>query len=153
MTDIPTIILLTKNAGDALAVAVEDMPEDKLHWSPTDDTRNSLDLLHEVSESARWFAEALRARSSTNLTWDVWQPKLREKAPTDNVGELVTNLQKSIAEFNEALASIDAGELDEPLPGSDWQPSPREISFFPLRNAWYHLGQIRYIQTCYGDFN
>ncbi|QYK52824.1 MAG: DUF664 domain-containing protein [Fimbriimonadaceae bacterium] len=153
MTDIPTIIHLTKSAADALAVAVEDMPADRLTWSPTEETRNSLDLLHEVSESALWFAEALRAKSSANLTWNIWQPKLREKAPTNDVGELITTLQKSVAEFNDALSAYEPEELDQPLPGSDWQPSPREISFFPLRNAWYHLGQIRYIQTCYGDFS
>lgn len=153
MTDIPTIIHLTKSAGDALAIAVEEMPEDRLTWSPTEDTRNALDLLHEVSESALWFAEALRTKSSARLTWEIWQPKLREKTPTHDVGEIVTTLQKSIAEFNDALGNFSPSELDEPLHGSDWQPSPREISFFPLRNAWYHLGQIRYIQTCYGDFN
>lgn len=153
MTDIPTIVHFTKMAGDALAVVAEEMPADRLTWSPTPGTRNTLDMIHEVSEAALWFAEALRTRSSARLTWDIWQPKLREKAPSEDVGELVTTLQTSIAEFNDVLSSIAADELDKPLPGSDWQPSPREICFFPLRNAWYHLGQIRYIQTCYGDFN
>ncbi len=110
-------------------------------------------MIWEVAEAADWFAEAIERGDSSRLTWEVWGPKLEEKAPAEmDLDALEDKARAAVERFVTAMGALDPDRLDEPLPGSEWAPTPRALCKFPLRNIWYHYGQINYIQTCYGDF-
>lgn len=150
---VPTILKLTTLAVNGFADLVEAMPEDRQGWSPTDETRNARDMVHEVAESAHWFAEAMESGNSQFLSWEYWKPKLSERAPTDHsIGDLVAKMRAAHKRFAACYVGKDSNWLDTPIPGSEWSPTPRSVSYYLARNIWYHAGQVNYIQTCYGDF-
>ncbi|MFM9872540.1 MAG: DinB family protein [Fimbriimonadaceae bacterium] len=151
---IPTILELTNRSVDWLFDNIKKMPEDKLAYSPTPETRSTRDFLHEISEAYNMFAEVLETNNSTKLSWEYWQPKLKERAPAEqSLTDLESRVRAAHERFATAITSLPEDRLDQKIPGSDWQPSPRDLAYFPLRNNWYHGGQINYIQCCYGDFD
>ena len=151
--DIDTILVLTERAMEsAVSTAMETRPE-KLDWAPCAGVRTTLDILWELSECSVWFSDAILKNTTAHLTWEIVAPKLREKAPAGmSLEQIAGSLRANTAVWAQAYRDLPASRLDEPIPGSDWNPTPRDLVYFPLRNFWYHCGQIGYIQTCYGDF-
>jgi hypothetical protein len=151
---IPTVLELTTRSVNWLLDIATGMPEDKLAYSPTPETRSTRDLLHEIAEAYTMFAEVIEINNSTKLSWEYWQPKLKEHAPAEQtLADLETRVRTAHDRFVTAISSLPEDRLDQKILGSDWSPTPRDISYFPLRNNWYHGGQINFIQCCYGDFD
>lgn len=148
-----TILELTRRAMEgAIAIAHETKP-DKLAWAPNPEARNVRDIMWELAECSVWFSDAILKQTSEHLTWEQIAPKLRERAPESmSLDDLCDALRNNTEVFLQACQNLTDDQLDKPLPGSDWAPTPRDLVYFPLRNFWYHCGQIGYIQTCYGDF-
>ncbi|MEZ5163062.1 MAG: DinB family protein [Fimbriimonadaceae bacterium] len=152
MHDIATLMSLNDMALDNFVATISRMPEDKLSWTPIEGTRNVRDMMHEVAEASNWFAEAVENKSAEKLQWQIWAEKLKEHAPEDQtLDDLIKRCRDGNERLKTAYAKLSDDELDTVLPGSHMEPTPRKLAMFPVRNTWYHMGQVNYIQTCYGD--
>lgn len=152
MHDVPTLLSLNDLALDNFIACISRMPEDKLRWVPVEGTRNVCDMMHEVAEASNWFAEAIENRSAERLQWQIWAEKLQERAPLDqSLDDLIQRCKDAHQRLKSAYEGLSDNELDAVLPGSSSEPTARKLAMYPLRNTWYHMGQVNYIQTCYGD--
>jgi hypothetical protein len=146
---------IADGAKDAAASAfkyAKAVPADKLDWAP-DGARSVLSLCRELAHTPTWCMSAFNSDPSAwgQATMEGYKQK-----------ELAwTTVEHCEAEFNRAFTEVDAffrGLSDEDLKKTKWLPfgggrdhTYLEMMDYPRWNCTYHLGQIAYIQTLYGD--
>jgi len=75
------------------------------------------------------------------------------KAELDTIEKALTALQTNTDTLIAAIEAFPNEELDNTLQ-LPWLPEPQSFAKLLLLNYWnsvYHIGQISYIQTLYGD--
>lgn len=148
---VESIVEMTRSALDSLMRAAEATPEDKLTWQPLDVGRSALDQLAECLQVAGWFERVLAERSGDFFTREfvVSERRKREQITWAQVQEEIVPAYEKLYQ---AMRSLGEADLEsEVVLSAGWNPRLREVCYFPLRNLWYHFGQVNYIQTLYGD--
>ncbi|MHB8637322.1 MAG: hypothetical protein ACYC96_12705 [Fimbriimonadaceae bacterium] len=144
----------TQASADAAFKAARAVAADKLNWKPLDEGRSVLDQAQELAQCPYWAESIVADRAMPEMTDEL---RAQIKAERDSW----TTIDICQVECNKRLASLFAlyrGIPDEQLDKTKWLPFDggrdftwKEMMDYPNWNFVYHLGQISYIQTLYGD--
>lgn len=143
------LIAMNNQAVEMLFGAVKKMPADKQTWKPLDEGRSALEQCRECATVADMFQSnidpnhtprwaSFEEMSAESSTWDLDKCEAECKATT--------------AKLNQAIAKMTPEQMVE-MHTMPWgmEHSGGEIAGFHYWNLVYHLGQVNYIQTLYGD--
>ena len=129
------------------------VPADKLDWSPPEGGRSVLSICRELAMTPTW---TLSAFGQETREWNDEAAQAQRKEM-----EQWTTVEACEEQFNQRFAKVDAffrGMSDADLAKTKWLPynggrdhTYLEMMDYPRWNCTYHLGQIAYIQTLYGD--
>jgi len=130
------------------------VPADKLDWKPLDSGRSVLDICQEMALCPGWARDTIEGNEEQEWNEETMAAIEAEKAK-------FTTIEACEAECNrqlEALFDYFRSIPDERLKDTKWLPydggrdfTVAEMMEYPKWNFTYHLGQIGYIQTLYGD--
>jgi hypothetical protein len=144
----------TREAAKEAFKYAKAVPADKLEWRPMDIGRTVLDLCQELAMCPTWAFEIIEGKEGPK--WDeesmaaVKKEQQQWKTAEDCEAEFGRRMDK--------LAGLYASISNERLKETKWLPfdggrdfTVAEMMDYPRWNCTYHLGQIAYIQTLYGD--
>jgi len=131
------------------------VPADKLTWKPLDLGRSVLDQLQELAQAAEYVTGTIAGEAQdTNPDPERWQKMVADRQAWTTVEDCEREAKVRL----EKLFTAIRGCADERLKETIWLPydggrdfTIQEVTEYPRWNANYHLGQICYIQTLYGD--
>ncbi len=150
------MIDVTREAQEEAFRYAKGVPQDKLDWKPLDEGRSVLDLCREMAQCPDWAREIIEkmkmewneeAGAASKAEADSWTTvEACEAACQEKLGRL-------FALFTELPDAKLAETTDLPFgPGGSMKTfTVAEMMDYPRWNFTYHLGQIAYIQTLYGD--
>ena len=133
----------TEEALEDLIASVRRMPADKLDWRPLGEGRSAMDQFRECATAPHFYSSAIRGTPFVSLKgvregWDVDECERQARLATADLLEAIR-----------ALPGERLGELIE-VPMNGTIPV-LAVVWMHLGNLTYHLGQIGFIQTLYGD--
>lgn len=147
------IVSATKDAAkEAFRYAKATAP-DKLDWKPLDAGRSVLDQCREMTMAPKW---AISIINGEEMDWseEAQAAAKAEQEQWTTVEECEAECFRRLDGLFELFQSIS----DERLKETKWLPydggrdfTVAEMMDYPRWNCNYHLGQICYIQTLYGD--
>ncbi len=128
------------------------VPEDKLHWTPAPSAKSGLQIAAHTAVTAGNFASMLRDRK---LPSDVPAHLARTQAAEDavtNRAEMEALYRRNTQAVLEALDELSAEDIAMPLDSSQgWSMPMTFLMQLAGIHAYTHVGQIDYLQTCWGD--
>ena len=141
---------LNKSATENLIRNVRVMPDDKASWMPLDAGRSELDQLQECAIITGFTIYTLTNHA---LPPDFNEAFEREKPEIDTLDKAVARMEERCAKLCETIENLPDADLDitVKLPWMEEPSSLAELMFMTYWNTVYHLGQVNYIQTLYGD--
>lgn len=149
------VIRMTKSATEGLFRAARAMPADKLTWKVLDQGRSALDLLKECAQSPAWFGSILKNQSPPP---DFTEADMAAAQKQRDQWKTLADCEKACKASSESLYAVIKGFPDKDLSkeiklpwGENFTASMADIAMFQYWNLVYHLGQINFIQTLYGD--
>lgn len=142
----------TQSAIDSLFKAARAMPADKLAWKVDDKGRTALDLCAECAQMIPMTIGMLELKAMPPMDEGAMEQMNAERAAWS-----LADCERVCRESSEKLFAVLRGYTDEdlakpialPFGDKDWRMS--DVASYPLWNLTYHLGQIGFIQTLYGD--
>lgn len=148
------VVQMTQRAHESFLKSVRAVPNDKLDWRPLDSGRSALDQLQEVAQAPTYAIPMLVERKV-----GPWDPVAFEQIKAARQGWSVADCERVLADnskrFFEVVQDFPDADLQAtlflPFAGG-FESSYAEIMLYPYWNAVYHLGQVNYIQTLYGDW-
>lgn len=147
------LILQLQRAVDDLFRSARAMPEEKLTWQTSETSRTPLDILQECAQSLKWPQHLLRDITETPTT-EAFQAMQTERAQWTTIDACESAARKNLAETIEFIKSYPEDDLNRVI-SLPFVPNLNltvaEILASPYWNLTYHLGQINYVQTMYGD--
>ncbi len=144
-------VTLTRQAAQALTLAVEATPDDRLAWQPLDQGRSILQQLIDCALANLKWALVLENRAYSRLPrafGDVAEMSLTTREAA------LARLEENVDRLAAAINTLDDDEIGRvlPVPAEDGVDlTMAEACLSAYWNMVYHEGQIRYIQTLYGD--
>jgi uncharacterized damage-inducible protein DinB len=130
------------------------VPDDKLHWTPTPTAKSALRVAAHTALYAGRFAKMIRNRqlpNPENLEEWLAQQGSEEEAITTRE-QMITAFREGTDEVLAALDTLTSKEIDMVLDsGQGFTVSMRQLMALPGWHATLHVGQIDYLQTCWGD--
>ena len=148
MTDV------TQKAADEAFRYAGSVPADKLEWKPAESARSVLDQCQELALCPKWALEIIGDQQTPE-----WNEETQAKVKAEM--QQFPTVEACQAECNRSLKALFElfGRLsDEDLKRTKWLPydggrdfTVAEMMDYPRWNFTYHLGQIAYVQTIYGD--
>lgn len=124
------------------------VPADKLDWRPLDTGRSTLDQAQEVALSPLWVPGLLKARGFDPSIFGGFEEAKTKLTDLDaceaRANENLKKLVESVRAFPETEYEA---EVEFPWGKYTWL----QTMTFASWNATYHMGQVSYIQTLYGD--
>lgn len=143
-----------QKATDEAFQAAKAVPEDKLTWKPLDNGRSVLDQLQELAQAPDYATAMLSGDNQGEPSPDHWEKLVAERQSWTTIADCEREAKVRV----DRLVAAIKGCPDEKLSNTVWLPydGGRDFTFaeimeYPRWNANYHLGQISYIQTLYGD--
>jgi uncharacterized damage-inducible protein DinB len=142
-------------AREAFAYA-KAVPADKLEWQPLDNGRSVLDICQELALCPTWCYEIVRERDEPMPEWseETAEGYRREQQQWKTAEACEAECNRRLEQLFEVFRSMPDSRLEE----KKWLPydggrdfTMEEMMDYPRWNFTYHLGQIAYIQTLYGD--
>ena len=154
MTYQERVIALTRSAIDTLFRTARAVPADKLDWRPLDEGRSVLDQLQECAQIPLWHARFLQTRVVYPVDEESFRQELEKRRQWSTLDECERACRDNGERLFAAIRAIPDDELDHmielPFNGG-MSLSLADILMLHHNNTIYHLGQINYIQTLYGD--
>jgi uncharacterized damage-inducible protein DinB len=143
---------LTQKAADDLIAAAQATPEDKATWQPVSDVRPILEQLAECCLANMMWANILQTHAHTILPEDVAS---RLYTDLDTIPKATKRLWETSIQLVEVLQNLPDADLSMVV-SFPWKPDAgkpiAECCLHAFWNMTYHLGQVSYIQTLYGDW-
>ncbi len=144
------IILETEKSMKNFFEAARKVPADKLEWKPLDNARSVLDQAQECAYCPLWVPGLLEKRGFDPEGFGAYEETRKGWKTLDECEAAANaNMENFKAAVN-ALPEADYG-VGISLPWGNYVLS--EVMGFPMWNLHYHLGQVCYVQTLYGDFS
>lgn len=136
---------------------VEKMGPDKAAYRPTvgeHSARSALGMIGELVLSNRNWAETLERNDGKHMPppSELWAT-MEVEYQTKPLGEAVAELRDSTARLAMAIRALADEQMNSTIE-SPWFEKMVEVETFAAMasdNTQYHVGQINYIQTLYGD--
>ena len=130
------------------------VPDDKLDWTPTPTAKSPLRVAAHTALYAGRFAAMIRNRAlpkPENI--DEWVAKnVAEEVAVTSRDEMEQIFRAGTEEVLAALDTLTPEEVESTLTsGEDFSMPMKQLMVLPGWHATIHLGQIDYIQTCWGD--
>lgn len=144
------IITDTQKSLANLFEAARKVPADKHEWKPLDNGRSVLDLAQECALCPLWVPGILTKRSIDMADFETAQVE-QKKLTTLDACEAAA--KANLETMKAAIMAFPDEEMDEEITLPWGTYTLGEVMGFPAWNLNYHLGQINYIQTLYGDFS
>lgn len=143
----------TKGAAEEAFKYAKAVPADKLNWKATETGKSILEICRELAWTPTWAIDTVNGKELDFSEAAI--AKMKE------VESQWTTVEQCEAECNRGLAKLDAlyrSLSDEKLKDTRFLPygggrdfTVEEMLEYARWNFTYHLGQIAYIQTLYGD--
>lgn len=150
------IIEENTDATEAFFHAVRKIPADKLNWKPTDSARSALEIAKEVALSTYWPMGLMTPGTKFEMTPEIMAEFTQRRDAIQSLDEAESVAKAGLEALNKEVATIP----DEHLTQTMWMPFGKsndwpihKVAGIYASNARYHIGQINYIQTCYGDMS
>lgn len=124
-------------------------------WKPLDNGRSALDQLQECAQSPDWYRSILEARNSPKFDPAEMQKMMAERAQWPTIDACEKVCHERAQRLLGVIRTFPNQDLEKTisLPFAENQVfSMADVMLFLYWNLTYHLGQINYIQTLYGDF-
>lgn len=147
------IIAGTARATDDFFRYCRAVPEDKVNWSPLDAGRSVLDMAAECALSPTWGTSLLEHREF-KMSPEIMQQFMEAKAAITSIEQAEQVCRANCETFYAAVRAFPADELENTIQlpfGADPNWSFKQLMNIHLWNCTYHLGQVAYVQTLYGD--
>ncbi len=137
---------------DNFMVTARKVAADKLDWKPLDNGRSTLDQAQEVALCPTWVPGLLASRGFDPALFGGFE---EAKAKMTTLDECEAAGRANLEKMKDAVNGFPDSEMDVviDLPWGKGQYTLREVMGFPAWNMTYHMGQVSYIQTLYGDFS
>ncbi len=139
-----------RQAAETLARNFAAMPADKQTWRPLDQGRPALDQVVECAVTNQFAERTLRTCQIDSTAFAGYE---QARAEHDTGEKALAFLAETAAALADAIESFPSEHLGDPVT-LPWETTPTtlaEMMLVPYWNTTYHLGQICYIQTLYGD--
>ena len=126
------------------------MPADKQTWKPLDAGRSALEQVAECAVINGWAAQIFRDRVMPELNTGTYQGAC---AALDSADKAVAALRANTESLVSAIESVpdDALGVQIQFPWDDRPGTLAEAMLMAYWNLTYHIGQVNYVQTLYGD--
>ncbi|CAN5181163.1 hypothetical protein BH11PAT4_BH11PAT4_3540 [soil metagenome] len=119
------------------------MPVDKMTWKAETSVRSTRELLDELVSATNFTTAVLKTKSSAADAWVA--------SDTLSFEELEPAHRKAVADVIAAVSEFPDAELSETVDLPWGKLTYFEVASYAYWNLMYHLGQIAYVQTLYGD--
>ena len=130
------------------------VPDDRLNWTPTPTAKSALRVAAHTALYAGRFAKMISDRQlpqPANIEEWVAKNNAEEIAVTDRA-EMERIFREGTAAVIAALDSLTPEEVESDLSsGQGFEMPMKQLINLPGWHATLHLGQIDYLQTCWGD--
>ena len=144
----------TQRAADAAFKEATFVPADKLDWKPLDEGRSVLDQCQEMAQCALWCEQIIAGEGMPDFNEETFAKIQEERKSWLTIEACQAECNKRLESLYKVIKSIP----DDQLAKTKWLPfgggrehSWQEMMDYPRWNFVYHLGQISYVQTLYGD--
>ncbi len=150
------VIEVTRTAQEEAFRYAKAVAEDKVEWKPLDAGQTVLSMCRELAKCPDWAYELI---SGEEADWSE-EAQAKQKAEMETwttVAKCEEVGKEKLGRYFALLADLPDARLSETkdLPfgpgGSMKNFTMAEMMDYPRWNFTYHLGQIAYIQTLYGD--
>ena len=144
---------LTRSAGDALFQSARAVPEDKLNWTPDASTRSAIDIIRECAVTPAGLAALFEGRGTDPDFLEEFGRMMGQAETQTTLDALEEKYRTAIDGAIQEIENCPDESLDKlfPVPWGTGTLSGRNLVILCYWNMVYHLGQINYIQTMYGD--
>ena len=146
-----------KGATDAMEMFLRNfshVPHDKLDWTPTPTAKSARKIAAHTAHINGNFAKMIRTRKfpePDEVPEIVAGIRAAEETLTD-IEEIVSTFRKNTQAVLEALDTLDAEGVAFVFDsGQGWTMSMKFLMNLPCTHVQSHIGQIDYLQTCWGD--
>lgn len=149
------IIETTKEAEQSLMRAARAMPEDKLDWKVEGNGRSALEQLQECAQAPLWFTSIVQNfENPPSFDEEQFAQMQQQRKAWDTIDKCEAAMKEHSAALYKAIKAIPEGQLAKTnefafAPGKQF--SMANMMFGHYWNLTYHIGQINFIQTLYGD--
>lgn len=150
MNVIDFIIQDTERNFDNFWVTCRKVPADKLDWKPMDSGRSTLDQAQEVALCPLWVPGLLAARGFDPGTFGGFE---EAKAKLVDLDACEAAARANLDKFAEACRAFPEAEYGTEVEFPWGKYTLLQVMTFAGWNATYHMGQVSFIQTLYGDFS
>jgi len=130
------------------------VPADRLDWAPLDGGRSVLDICRELAMCPTWCEDIVTDKQMPDWSEETVAAIKREQEQWKTVEDCEAECNRRL----ERLFEVFRNTSEERMQVVKWLPydggrdfTMPEMMDYPRWNFNYHLGQIAYIQTLYGD--
>jgi len=134
----------TEKSGAEMLLTLARTPDDKLEWKAEPTARTAMDFVRECAVHCDEWAQLLELFE--------WPHEFRTRVGSILTREeAVLEMNASVARLAEAIRAVPDGKLDQMLK-VPWEEAPIGcwVTYAAGHNQ-YHIGQMNFIQTLYGD--
>lgn len=126
---------------------------DKIDWKPAETARTVRDIVGEACQGPKWAAIMLRDRTAVEVfSREFGIAEEDERWAWEPWDEFERHLDQNIELLMAEIRRLKPEEYRERIPTPfDMTFSVFDTAQWPLENIHYHMGQVAYIQTLYGD--
>lgn len=154
MTGRSLALALTEKAFSELFRQARFVPADKLNWKPAESSRSILSLLQECAQCPVWAVGLLNHRKMPDFTPELLAELSNEREGWTTVDACEAEAKNRLTALKEAIEQFPEDDMEKTifLPfGGGRDFAFWEVMTFPYWNVTYHLGQMCYVETMYGD--
>ncbi|MBS1721773.1 MAG: hypothetical protein JSS66_02070 [Armatimonadetes bacterium] len=144
----------TQKAADEAFKYAKAVPGDKVSWSPLDSGRSVLDQCREMAMCPGWAFDIIEGKEQPEWNEETMAAIKAEQEQWKSVEDCQAECNRRLGKLFELYRGISDDRLKE----TKWLPydggrdfTVAEMMDYPRWNFNYHLGQIAYVQTLYGD--
>jgi len=150
MTRIEEFLSQWRDAREGLITEAERIPEDKLDFRATAETRSVLELLYHVIESERMLVGEI-CRDDSDLRRLLTRPPDAEIKVVTTKNAIIALLRSSLAASQEKVRRFGAEKIEQLMLGLDGkQVTKAAMLQFTLAHEMYHRGQLTVYQRLLG---
>lgn len=145
------LVQVTKEAAAEFFRYAATVPEEKLDWAPLELGQSVLSMCREIAATPGWGLDVMLA---TQRTDEERQAAFAQMQSWTTITKCQEEFEKRFALWVPYVEALPDTQLTE----TRWLPfnggrdhTYLEMLEYPRWNCTYHLGQVAYIQTLYGD--
>jgi hypothetical protein len=148
------VIDVTQAAADEAFRYAKAIPAEKWDWKPLDAGRSVLDIARELAMCPTWAVEVMDKPGPPEFSDEGFEETAKLMQQWTTIDACQAECNRRLNEYFDYLRKMPDERLSETkwLPyggGRDFKMS--EMMDYPRWNFTYHVGQLAYIQTLYGD--